>query len=47
MASAAKQNGNPDVWAKVIKVAIAILTALLGFFTGTGVKAATSVWFNM
>lgn len=47
MASTANKNGNPETWAKVIKVAIAILTALLGFFTGTGVKAASSAWLNM
>lgn len=32
-------NKNPETWAKVIKVAIAILTAILGFFTGAGAKA--------
>lgn len=37
-------NKNPNTWSKIIQIVIAILTAILGFFTGTGVKAATLFW---
>lgn len=34
-----------ETWRKIIQVAIAILSAIAGFFTGAGAQAATT-WLN-
>ena len=42
----ANQEIDPQKVEKIIRVAIAVLTAILGFFSGVGTAAACNVWFN-
>lgn len=41
-----KQDIDPQKIEKIIRVTIAVLTAILGFFSGVGTAAACNVWFN-
>lgn len=44
MSTKMNEEGKNPLVAKIIKIAIAILTAILGFFTGAGANAMTT-WF--
>lgn len=35
--------GNSPVWVKIVRIIIAVLTAIIGFFTGAGAQAMTSL----
>jgi len=35
--------GNSPVWVKIVRIIIAVLTAIIGFFTGAGAQAMTSM----
>lgn len=43
MSKKMEELGNAPVWVKIVRIIIAVLTAIIGFFTGAGAQAMTSL----
>lgn len=43
MSKKMEELNNTPTWVKIVKIIIAVLTAIIGFFTGAGVQAMTAL----
>lgn len=43
MSKKMEEQNNTPTWVKIVKIIIAVLTAIIGFFTGAGVQAMTAL----